>query len=199
MRVVLFVLLPLLLGGCAAHRAHVIQGREPPNPSFLEIQAGTRLRVITPILKSGGYVTKLTEITPGNPRNLRVGDDYIGYADDYYVARRHGSGVRIEFQSADTVKQGRSSPQSHPTLELFRLSPQMRFVRIVYIARVSSADHNMAIVAADNEAAVEASTKNLRTDPNAGCQRGQHSSCLWVPVGVGIQPEIPTDSRVQKR
>src|SRR5579872_5417387 len=148
MRVVLLVLSLLTLGGCAAHRPLVIQDKETLNPSFLEIQAGTRLRVITPVLKSGGYVAQtLTEITPGDPTNLRVGDDYIGYADDYYLAKKRGSGIRIEFQSADTVKQGKTVPQNHPTLGLFRLPSQMRFVRLVYIARVSSADHNMAIVA----------------------------------------------------
>jgi hypothetical protein len=175
MRSALSLTLLLLLCGCAARRVPVSQDEaEALNPSFLEIQPGTRLRVITPVLKSGGYVAKtLTEITPGDPFNLRVGNDYIGYADDYYLAKPHGVGVRIEFQSADIVKEGKSTPQSQPTLNLFRFSLQMRFIRLVYLVRVSGADHNTAIVAGQTQADVESATSRLQSDPlwavNATC------------------------------
>src|SRR6185312_10717577 len=184
----------LALSGCATHNVHppAAQTRETLNPSFLDIQAGARLRVITPILKSGGYRAKtLTEITPGDPHNLRVGDEYIGYANDYYRAKPHGSGVRIEFQSAETVKQGKTAPQRHPMLELFRLPPQMRYVRLVYLARVSRTDHNTVILAGDTKASVVAATNQLQTGPDLGCQSSPHTYCAWVPDGVGIQPESP--------
>lgn len=133
----------------------------------------------------------LTEITPGDPHNLRIGDEYIGYANDYYLAKPHGSGVRIEFKSAETVKQGKVAAQPHPMLELFRLPPQMRYVRLVYLVRVSRMDHNTVILAGDTKASVVATTNQLQADPDAGCQHTLHTYCSWVPEGIGIQPENP--------
>lgn len=175
----LFALVSLLIfSGCTSHNIHASgpETIETLNPSFLDIQAGMRLRVITPILKSGGYVAKtLTEVTPGDPTRLRIGDDYIGYANDYYLAKPRGAGVRIEFQSAETVKQGKTAPQLHPVLELFRLPAQMRYVRLVYLVRASRADHNTAIVAADAKASLVAATNQVQADPDAGCQHALHS------------------------
>jgi hypothetical protein len=192
MRLLFALVWLLVLSGCTSHNIHAPAAETPEtlNPSFLDIQGGMRLRVVTPILKSGGYVAKtLTEVTAGDPTNLRIGDDYVGYANDYYLAKPHGAGVRIAFQSAETVKQGKSAPQLHPALELFRLPLQMRYVRLVYLVRASRADHNTAIVAGDTKASLVAATHQVQTDPDTGCQRALHTYCSWVPAGVGIQPE----------
>lgn len=182
----------LVLTGCALHHAPTspAQKTEPPNPGFLDIQTGSRLRVIIPVLKSGGYVVHTLESThQGTSIDLHTADDYIGYENDYYWARRKGVGVRIEFQSAEIVKNGSSSPQSHPTLQLFRLPSRMIYVRLVYLIRESATDHNAAIVGADAPDALNSITHSVQSE--GVCQTDLHTYCSWVPVGVGIQPEKP--------
>jgi hypothetical protein len=196
MRILFTFSLLFLLIGCATRNIHpsLEEPTESLNPSFLNIRAGTRLRVVTPILKSGGYVvTSLTPLSPGDFRNLKAGDDYVGYENDYYLAKKRSVGVHIEFQSAEVVKNQSTSSQSRPSLELFKLPSKTHYIRLVYLVRVSRADHNMAIVAADNPEALDATTRRIQADPDQPCQQGPHLYCSWVPAGIGIQVENPQD------
>lgn len=185
----LFSLLALI--ACVDRRPTPAAQKTPtPNPGFLDIEAGARLRVITPILKSGGYVVHtLASTRQGNSLDLQTTDDYIGYETDYYRTRKKGAGVRIDFQSAEVVKDGKPTSQSRPALQLFQLPPQMIYVRLVYLIRVSATDHNAAIVGADTPEALNAVTLSVQTMPDESCQRRLHTYCSWVPPGVGIQPE----------
>ena len=49
--------LVLLLAGCAAHRLQVAAPAAPGpiEPGYIDLEPGWRLRVVTPILESGGY------------------------------------------------------------------------------------------------------------------------------------------------
>jgi hypothetical protein len=184
----------VVLTGCAERNMHVpvTVPAELLNPSFLNMQAGMRLRVVTPILKSGGYVVEsLTPLSPGDFSNLRAGADYIGYESDHYAITKHGAGVRIDFLSGEIVKEGKPVRQLSPTLDLFKFPPEIRYVRLVYLVRVSRADHNMAIVGADNLKTLELVTGDVQADLAGACQQMPHSYCSWVPTGIGIQVENP--------
>jgi hypothetical protein len=48
------------------------------------------------------------------------------------------------------VKDGKTTRQPRPLVALFNLPVQMGYVRLIYLVRVSDADHNMAIVGAED-------------------------------------------------
>lgn len=58
---------------------------QTPHPYWIDLQAGWRIRVVKPILKSGGYVvqTSPAQVKRTDPEHaeitLKAGPDYIGY------------------------------------------------------------------------------------------------------------------------
>jgi len=120
------------------------------NNDYLDIQAGWRLTAVTPILKSGGYVLKTTDKpTGGNGFTLSAGTDFVGYEVAHYdVKGQRGGRVRVEFNSAEVTKDGQTQPQPQSIAPLFQVARQANYLRLIYLIRISQADHNMAIVAA---------------------------------------------------
>lgn len=119
-----------LLNGCAARHAPVpVAAVQPIGPSYIDLEPGWRLRVVTPILKSGGYRLQTTgETSGGNTVTLSVGDDFLGYETAYYaVEARHG----VEFVSAETTRDGHTTPQPRPVAHLFQLPRGVRHVRLM--------------------------------------------------------------------
>jgi hypothetical protein len=190
-----------LLTGCASHsvRSTAAAPAVPaPDPaSFIDLQAGWRLHVVTPLTKSGGYVlhsTKRPKVTsePGKLAfTLPADPDFIGYQTAFYAveARRH-DGVRIAFTSAQDTKRGVTIPQAEPRPLLFQLPNRARYVRLVYLARVSRADHDMAVVASTNRVLLDLLTIDIQAHP-AACVDAEHTFCSWIPAGIAVQPEVP--------
>jgi len=187
-----------LLSGCAARKpaapAAVVQ---PIGPSYIDLQPGWRLRVVTPILKSGGYRLKsLGQTVEGNNVTLSAEDDSLGYEVAYYaVTARHG----VEFVSAETTRNGHTSPQPRPVAQLFQLLRRVRHVRLVYLVRVSQADHDMAVVAARDMDDLEAITRRVESSPTDACHDERGAFCAWIPVGIAVVPQFqkPIDGGVE--
>ena len=97
------------LTGCA-HRAVPSEATPIVDRSYVDLQPGWRIRVITPILKSGKFKTQLHEIAGSNdPFALTAGDDFLGYETSYYtVNAREGTGVAVAFASAEQRKEGKT-------------------------------------------------------------------------------------------
>jgi hypothetical protein len=179
-----------VLAGCAAHSTRV-----PPTPpvlenaSYIDLQPGWRLRVVTPILKSGGY--QLRTSNPETSGTITVSAaDFIGFETAYYaVSTPPEGGMRIEFLSATITKGGETTPQPTPLVPLFSLPAGVRFVRLIYLTRVSQADHDMAIVASDQKETLDTLTSAVQA--NAGnCETTRGAFCSWVPAGVAVRPEL---------
>jgi hypothetical protein len=145
---------------------------------------------VTPLLKSGGFVLpKLVPQVSGNTVTLSDGGELEGYETAYYVVGPHPKGgVRISFASAEVTKQGVSTPQPRPTLPLFELPSGARFVRLVFLTRVSQVDHDMAVLATRDVAALDRLTVKVQADPGA-CASSGHNYCAWIPVGIAVRPE----------
>jgi len=142
-----------------------------------------------PMLRSGGYVVPSVRNADPSSSNIEVGDDFLGYEKDYYIVRaRDDGGIRIEFSRAQVWEKGQTSTRRHPKLRLFSQAANARHVRLVYLIRVSEADHNMAILASDNVAALEESTRAVTK--NAACQNSEKVTCTWVPEGVAVIAEM---------
>jgi hypothetical protein len=180
----------LSLSGCAVrHTPAPAAAIQPVNPGYIDLEPGWRLRVVTPILKSGGYRLNFTdETTSVNTITLSPGDDFLGYEVAYYAVKaRHG----LEFASAETTREGRTAPQRHPVAHLFQLPRGARHVRLIYLVRASRADHDMAVAAAKDMDALDALTRRVLANPMDACDVGGGAFCAWIPAGIAVVPQIP--------
>ena len=178
--------------GCASRLSH-------PHPnvpldiqkSFLDLQPGWRIEVFTPVLKSGGYLPQLKrEEQQGNSLVFTAGDDLVGYETSRYaVEKRRDGGVKIKFRSATITREGKKIPQSRPLLPLFDLPEEARYVRLVYMVRVSGADHDTAIAAARDLSKLDLLSEWMESGSGDSCKTQTDFSCVWVPKGVGIRVE----------
>ena len=178
----------------------------PPAPnsgSYIDLQPGWRLSVITPMLKAGAHRVApqkaQAEATGNTGRELTLtvsaAPDFLGYERSYYrVEPRRGGGVKVRFSSAETVQDGKTAAQNRPKLPLFQLPRQARHVRLVYLVRGSGADHNMAIIAAARPEHLDALTRQLQSDPANGCTSQDRGICQWIPAGIAVRPEMQRPS-----
>ena len=177
--------LVLLLAGCAtrAPRQALTPSRE-----YEDLQVGHTIRVITPLLRSGGLQLAGQAVARQGPEQLDVTVDskaeFLGYEEALYVVE---AGLRIRLRSAVSVIAGGRTPQTAPRVPLFQLPRRTRSVRLLYLLRSSAVDHNMAILAAPDAAFLERLTAAVRTDPAAGCVAPH---CVWVPAGVAVRPQM---------
>lgn len=151
--VILCLFAAIFLTGCASRTTRVsIPSSENARlqSSYIDLQPGWRLRVVTPLTKSEIY-----EVAPdegkreGGMITLAAGGDFLGYETSFYTVRPQGrKGVRIQFASGEQTKNGITSVEAHRQLQLFDLPRGDKYVRLLYLARVSRRDHNMAVIAA---------------------------------------------------
>ncbi len=144
--------------------------------------------VVTPILKSGGYELPPHQFS-GTNGNLKAGTDFLGYENDYYTVRGHDDRVRIEFRSAELMKDGKGERQAHPRAALFDLPQNIHYIRLMRLLRVSQADHNMAILGADDPKSLADLTNDVEDHPDTGCREGPRTYCFWVPQGIAVRAE----------
>lgn len=178
---------------CASRRAAIPApvAASSPSPDYIDLLAGFHVRAITPILKSGGYQFKpQQEIAEGKTITLSVGSDFLGYeTSNYSVRPRRRAGVEVVFTGAEVTKDGITTLQPRPIAPLFQLPRNARFVRLIYLIRVSGADHNMALAAADRMETLEALTRQVKADPVNGCKSGGRAYCSWIPEGIAVRAE----------
>ena len=200
MRALCCLVIVLAFSACVRHKTLVRSpagGVSPDTAAFIDLQPDWRVRVVMPLTKSGTYLVnptreqKAAAASGGLDMTLSANRDFIGYQTSFYsVQSRVGTGVRIRFVSAEDTKKGVTVPQARPRLMLFALPRRAKYVRLVYLARASRADHDMAIVAASARDLLESFTRNVQANPRT-CVNSEHTFCSWVPAGIAVQPEIP--------
>lgn len=177
--------------GCVRHVPPV-----EPSPTmvrtYVELQPGWRVRVVTPVLKSGKYVADFRAMPPssGGAIELSAGDDFVGYETSFYrVSPAAPSGVSIEFISSTVTVDGKESQKQQPIVRLFQMPAAARHVRLVFLTRVSRADHNQAILAAAELNELDRLTTLVEADPATNCRVQDSSYCEWVPEGIAVRAE----------
>jgi len=200
MRAAALVTFLLTLAGCSRPKLDLPKptvaqhGRE-----WIDLQGGWRVRVVTPLLKSGGYIVKTSNAGPRAEIDLtqtrsvdvalKADDDFQGYEEaTYQVQARGGGGVRLTLNSIVVRRDGQSAVSRAPLNPLLRIPRSMRSIRILHLVRVSRADHNAAILAARSPDLLETLTKQVQSDPSA-CELARESVCQWVPAGIAVIPE----------
>jgi hypothetical protein len=183
----------MFFSGCAPRtiRLPIQPANGSPNPDYIDIQAGWRLTAVTPLLKSGGYVLKSPDRqNSANTITLSADSDFLGYEVSHYAVRGQSGGrVRVEFSSAEITRDGKTLPQTKPIVPLFEQARRPNFLRLIYLIRISQADHDMAVVVASRLDALDALTRQVQADPSDGCKVSRDASCSWIPEGIAVRAE----------
>jgi hypothetical protein len=157
---------------------------------YMDLEPEWKLRIVVPLLKSGGFRPAVSgQQTDGNTISMSA-EDLLGYEVFHYVANgKSASRVRLVFVSAEATRDGKTVPEAHAPALPFALPQRREHIRLVYLVRVSQADHNMAIVAAKRLDALTAFTKRLRENPGVCAEKEEDIFCSWVPAGIAVRPE----------
>ena len=181
----------LTTAGCSHPRVHAsaptavtASGR-----SYMDLEPGSELRILIPLLKSGGFRASDLSVAPGNATLTVSSDDLIGYRDLHYAVSGKKRGVvRLRFLAAEVTKNGETTVEPDPPELPFALPTEAEHIRLVFLVRESEADHNMAIVGSRRLDALDAFTKQFEQNPNA-CAISEDVFCGWVPAGIAVRPE----------
>jgi hypothetical protein len=183
----------LLASICCAVR------RDPPprmdsfpaiDRGYVDLQAGWRIQTTTPLLKSGNYLPDFKASDDPGRAELSAPQEFIGYETSYYsVVPGKAGGVAVVFVSAENFIGGKGFPQLQPQVRLFDFPVGASFIRIIFLTRVSSADHNQAILAAASPEELDALTRQVKANPSANCKSQGESQCVWIPQGIAVRPE----------
>src|ERR1019366_4352990 len=155
-------------------------------PNYVEIGAGNRLQVISPILREGANpeaplfdAGKTSAQGGGLTVDLKSSPDLIGFETAWYDLRPKtaGRGFAIVAASAETSIKGKVENQPAPARNYFQPLAEMGFYRLFY-----KADQSEVLAAAGTRAA-------LPTDPET-CDRPGGPLCLAIPRGVGVNPYL---------
>jgi hypothetical protein len=181
---------------CSTRRVPVPARVSASHPEYIDLEAGWRLRVVTPISKRGNYRLNYKDVKQADGTITLTTDEFRGYETAYYsVEARKGGGVQIRFVSAELSQDGKSAILSESVRPQFETTQKFRLVRLVYLTRVSDSDHDMAVVAANKQVDLEASTKAVLAEAVRGCVTRSQSQCSWIPAGVAVRPEKQQASR----
>ena len=184
-----------VLAGCAKKTPVVPVAAAVPtvrwpvkSPDFVDLLADSQVREITPIFTSGGYVAKGIEKQEGLTISLS-NTDFEGYETALYSLKpRPGGGVEPALASVETKKGDQVTPETKPRVPLFQYPRRVRYIRLLYLLRISNSDHNMAILASDDVDRLNELTKQVQGDPAGGCRNVRRSYCNWVPQGIAVTP-----------
>lgn len=156
------------------------------SPDWVDLLPDWQVREITPIFSSGGFVAKGVTIEKGNTITIS-NTDFEGYETAMYSLQpRPGGGVDARLASVETNKSGQITKEIKPRAQLFQFPRQVRYIRLLYLLRVSTADHNMAVLGSNQVDELNALTKQVQGDPEGGCKNMRRAYCSWVPQGIAV-------------
>lgn len=161
----------------------------PLDNSYMDLAAGGRLRITVPVLNSGEYqIATHAAQQNGNTLTL-LASELVGYEVSYYSIEKRSHGkVQLKFTSAAITENTETVQETSAPALPFPLPQSAQHVRLIYLVRASSADHNMAIAASKNLEALNELTRHLKANPEV-CKHNDLVFCSWVPAGVAVRPE----------
>jgi hypothetical protein len=171
---------------------HVRYGYALP-AGFADVAPGWRLRVVTLLTKSGRFrMNESAEQSGPNTLTIRTDSDFLGHETAYYSVseRPREPGVALRLETVRAAIGDQTESRTEPKVALFQLPDWARHVRLVFLTRASSADHDMAILAARSYWDLEQATTPVQVTPKTGCATTKTVYCAWVPAGIAVTPEI---------
>lgn len=157
--------------------------------SYLDLAPGGSLRIVVPLLKSGALPLETLLLQQDGDTFLVSAANLAGYDISFYSIDRapHGR-VRLKFTTAEITRDSKTVSDSQAPALPFALPLTPQHIRLFYFVRKSQSDHNMAILASKNLAALNTFTKQLENHPDV-CGTDGEISCSWVPAGIAVRPE----------
>jgi hypothetical protein len=186
------VLLLLGMMGCSAHKDIPVQIPEAVSAlerSYLDLEPGRTLRVVVPLLTSGGFLPKFSREQTGGNTITFSSKDVIGYTTFHYtISGKKDGRVRLELASTEESKDGKTVPNAGVRALPFALPQGTEHIRLLYMIRYSESDHGTAILGATRLEALNAFTNRVIERPSL-CNESGDVFCSWVPAGVGVQTD----------
>jgi hypothetical protein len=192
-KIMLLGAMAICVAGCAVRKPHDEMGAFV-DKSYVDLEPGWRVRVVTPILSSGKFKMQPNEVqTEGKAVVLKTGNDFVGYETDYYeVSAQNVDGVAVRFGSAEFTSNGKSRKRSQPLVPVFDLPESVRYVRLLFLTRVSQTEHDQAVLGSSSLADLDALQRRVEDNPPENCKIQPEGICSWVPAGIAVQPEKRT-------
>jgi hypothetical protein len=181
----------LALSACSEKRRLDLANTTFSTRNYIDVLPGSRIRVVTPILKSGGTNPALIELESAKDSlAFKTNDDFLGYESDYYVVRAEQAGeLSIAFKNGSVrLNNGTVTAARHPRVLLFQLPPGTAFMRLVLLIRTSVNDHNEAILTSRDPTSLDQLTREVEENPKT-CGSTALGNCTWIPEGIAVQPE----------
>lgn len=149
------------------------------------------MRVVTPKLKSGGFLIKPVEQKEeGANITLRVTDEFLGYETATYdVLPVKDGGVKIVTGEVEFNRDGAITKTQKSFAPRMAVPGRFKRVELLYMQKVSNSDHATAILAARNAEELDLLTRNVLAQPDTYCRMSRKEYCEWIPAGVAIRPE----------
>jgi hypothetical protein len=188
--ILFFCALLVFLTGCSRNTVGLPSAPAAalPDNSYQDLQAGSTLKIVLPMLKPGALrSTVRVQETNGNTISV-ASDDVIGYSTSKYAVTGKSGVVSLQLISAQQTQNGQTLVVADPPRLPFQLPRKREHVRLIYLVRVSQADHNMAIVGSKRLDSLNVYTARLKKDPTL-CKTTGEVFCSWVPAGVAVRPE----------
>lgn len=197
-----------LVAGCLLLTACPHKSLVQPTPSihnlgetdYVDLQIGWRIRVITPVMSSGGYIVPMTAKVEGNAITVTTGKEFLGYQTDFYDVRSSSDGMmKVKFIYGEAVVQGKKTKRAQPALQLPPQTLDKGFFRLVYLTRVSQHDHDMVLLASTHKDSLHDLTNSIVANVLNNCGVSKDSSCTEIPKGVGfiVEEEVRKNGQTQ--
>jgi hypothetical protein len=182
----------LMLLGCHRSKPTSATPHGHTDLSYIDLQPGWRIKVVVPIIESGGYKVRTEEVRNSDGTvSLRTEKGFLGYETDYYRVNQRGNGKPfISFESAEFTGTNRQKARKpKPVLALFEFPVNSTHVRLLFLARVSENEHDAAVLASPSLATLDVLTPKVESNPSNNCTAQPEGLCSWIPEGIAVQPE----------
>lgn len=183
-----------MLTSCSARRAPAPTASVTlaNSSDFIDLQPGWRLQVVTLLQRAADLNVKITGSDSSGKVLTATIDGSIGsYEVAFYaVEPRRGGGVRVRFVSAETIRDGKATPQPASLRPLFVFPKHLRHMRLLFLTRASQVDHDMAVIGSDRMEKLDLLTRAVQSEGLEGCKSDARSHCSWIPAGVAVRPEL---------
>ena len=160
----------------------------PLHGGYVDLVAGSRLKVVSPILRDPAQRDNFIVETPtgSGDRSLAVvvkpTSNFLGYETVWYKIepRPDGIGERIAFVSGESRIGDQVETEASPRTDYFVFAPDAVCFRLFFLTRISKADHDIAILGAPTIAALDEMTSRLQENPQ-DCRM-----CVMIPQDVAV-------------
>ena len=177
------------LGSCIRHPVSKPAATIAKEQSYLDLKRGDRLRVVLPLRKAQDAGAEWSNVEQHGASITLSASQPVGFQIVKYQADGgHRGKVKLRFVSSETMIDGKAFLRASAPELPFRLPDRPGHLRLIYLVRVSQADHNMAIMSAPTMEMLNSFTNEVMRNA-ATCGKSGEVFCEWVPTGVAVRPE----------